>query len=188
MTATRGAGGTVHHVALLWPVPQVMAAIAMSRFFEWTPRLAQALIVLCVSVNLLQLNQYLYEFARNGSPGSWSDATSTLVRTLERSPAPVAAADWGLSGPVSVLSNGEKRVLDELLFRTGPEARDTFLEINDEQPDWVAWVPEYEVFQGVNDRTDEMARELGFLKEPVQTIRDRNGRPTIEVFRYVGAH
>jgi hypothetical protein len=41
-----------------------------------------------------------------------------------------------------------------------------------------------EVFAGVDDKIDAIARKHGMVKQVVKTFADQNGRPVFELFQY----
>jgi hypothetical protein len=44
-------------------------------------------------------------------------------------------------------------------------------------------VPQREAFPGVGERLAARARQLGLVRETIQTIPDSNGRPVFELWR-----
>ena len=82
MAFTRGAGGSVHHAILLWPFPHMFIAAVFGR--RSSVALAAGLVL--VLFNLLVVNQYAYQFERNGAAGNFTDAINTLSDALIDSP------------------------------------------------------------------------------------------------------
>ena len=111
MGITKGAGGAAHHVVLLYPLPHILIAVV---FAEMSLRWGAAgkwlfgLGTLCLAgMNLLVTNQYLYDFVRYGSAGSWSDAIYPLASGLKSARATeIAIIDWGITNPLEVLDRG----------------------------------------------------------------------------------
>ena len=112
MAATKDAGGSVHHVVLLWPVPQFLVAICLgvaitdkTRVWRWT---AAGVVALVCLQNGLVVNQYLYNFAREGAGLSWTDAIFPLNDSLVRlHPEYVNLMDWGMEFNLLALSRRE---------------------------------------------------------------------------------
>ena len=65
MALTHDAGTSAHHVVLLWPFPILFAAIALASL-PWRP-LAWTAACVMIAMNLLVLNQYVYQFERDGA-------------------------------------------------------------------------------------------------------------------------
>ena len=48
---------------------------------------------------------------------------------------------------------------------------------------FVDHVPSREIFRGVDQHLETIARSEGYEKVPAATVADRNGRPVFELFR-----
>ena len=63
---------------LLWPLPMILVAVVVAESAQSWGKLGQALVAFhhCLSGRLKPAGyeQYLYQMARNGSTGSWTDA------------------------------------------------------------------------------------------------------------------
>lgn len=199
MAVTKGAGAGAHHAVLLWPFPHVLLAVM---FAETSARLRTAGawllgigMAFLIGANVLLTNQYFYQVARDGSAGSWSDAmyplsrdlcgTATGTKGLYVDQGSIAALDWGIVLPLDVLCQGRlRRVWASAPFETDSptEAPDQKL-FNDPRTLWVAHATGYEQFTGINARFDAYIRAAGFVKVPVRTEYDTNGRAVFETFR-----
>ena len=86
MTFTKGAGGSSHHVILLWPLPAVFLGVAFTGLAELLPRRGTKLVTIAVAFlifgNLLVTNEYLADLIANGSIGPWTDAIYPLSESL----------------------------------------------------------------------------------------------------------
>lgn len=185
MAATRDAGGAAHHLALLWPFPVLFAAAALRRLPLWAMTAAG---VLLASSNLLVLNQYHAQLVQHGAWDAWTDAIFPLAEALRDPPGPVYIADWGMFDSLNLLHRGRL----PLRIATGPlqsvSPTPAELEILDRMildPNgiWVGHVPQREAFPGVGERLAARARQLGLVRETIQTIPDSNGRPVFELWR-----
>ncbi len=187
MGITKEAGGSAHHVVLLWPIPHLLIAFAFAevarRWGKTGHRLAFLGTVCLVTMNLLVTNQYLYQFARNGSAGSWTDAIYSLADGLRNVHATnIAIADWGMVDPLEVLDQGKlPLVWASDGFRQEPPKQEARL--LDTETLWVAYTAEMEQFHGVKAGIAKFAKMEGYQKILVASYYDRNGRPVFETFR-----
>jgi hypothetical protein len=189
MALTHDAGTSAHHVILLWPFPILFAAIALASL-PWRP-LAWAAAALMIAMNLLVLNQYLYQFERDGAGDVFTDALNPLSASLdEYAGRTFYLIDWGLSDNLNLLHQG--RV--DLRTATGPVNTDSpspeqIGEIRDILRDprglILDHVREHEVFPAVGIRLDRVALSFGYVRRVVRTIPDSNGRPMFEILGFV---
>lgn len=198
MAVTRDAGGSAHHAILLWPLPQLFIAVAFAQASFYLKKagpwiLAVALAAL-VSVNLLNCNQYLYQFSRFGGAGSWSDAIYPLSTGVSKIPADTLLVDdWGILTPLLVIHRGALplRIASAPFMSDNPspadvaEASQSFAEKN---AVWLGHTTPNEQFTGVNARLVKLAAAQGYRKEILDTFYDSNQRPVFEAFRLVPAH
>ena len=187
-------GGAAHHTVLLWPLPQLLVAVAFAeasshwRFGGWL--LAAAVAFLAVA-NLLVVNQYLYQFIRNGAAGSWTDAIFPLAQALRETPAShVALVDWGYQDPLSYLNKAtppERVVANPFMPPDeSPAQRDSDRELLfDPSVIWVEHAPGQEAFAGVNARVLGVAQAAGLEPVVAATLCDRNGRAIFQTLRFI---
>jgi hypothetical protein len=193
MAVTYGAGGSAHHVVLLWPWPQcVVAAAAVAgdwqgqgwrwwRWFRWAAVAAVAALELAVTVQHYRLVRVA------GSDPPWSDAVFALHERLVRErPAGVVAIDWGIIEPLRVLSAGRLRL--EAAWDRKPS---TPVVAEGGGGDWlfVGHVDGKEAFAGANERFIARwapAASSGRSAKTVAVVNDRQGRPVFVVYRLVG--
>jgi hypothetical protein len=78
MATTPGAGGSVHHTILLWPLPAMVMAVS---FAAASRRLGRAgipavavILALLVASDVLVTNEYFWKSVRNGGSHTWTDA------------------------------------------------------------------------------------------------------------------
>jgi len=188
MALTHDAGTSAHHVILLWPFPILFASVALTSL-PWRP-FAWAAAAVMIAMNLLVLNQYVYQFERDGAGDVWTDALHPLSASLDEYPGRTFyVIDWGLSENLNLLRQGRL----DLRPAAGPVTTDSpspeqLGEIQDMLRDpgglILDHVRAHEVFPQVDERLDRAAHSLGYVKEVVRTIPDSNGRPMFEIVRF----
>jgi len=179
MVLTAGAGGAAHHVILLFPF-QFLAIAAALAAISWTSLAAALTILLCAS-NLSVTNEYYWELVRNGPDVRWTDAIYPLERRLETLRSPnIYIVDWGIFETVNMLGDGSLPV-------HVPDWRDTESLrkiLADPRAAFIAHTPRYAFFPGQRAILEDTAASSGYEEVPIETIDDRNGRPTFDVFRF----
>lgn len=110
MLLLNGAGNSVHHTVLLWPLPHLIAASLPLR--RW-------MFVLLVGANLLQVNHFYGQFLRRAVSVEWSDATAALAARLKGDPRPYRILDWGIYDSIHLLNRGK----NDLRIGPGPGGR-----------------------------------------------------------------
>jgi hypothetical protein len=193
MLATRNAGGGAHHVILLWPSPLMLIACALGWVGEKTRRpilvLALSGTILCAS-GLLVHNHYLAQAIRNGAPGVWTDAIFELSEEISRlNPKAVYLVDWGLFDNLRMLQQGKVPLYwgSEPLMLDPPRPEDvanTRHMLDTPGAIFVGNTDDRQVFAEVNPRLRKLADGLGYERELLKVIRDGNGRPAFEIFRF----
>lgn len=188
MAATRNAGTSIHHTVLLWPMPQLLVGAALGALpWRW---LRASLATLLIGANLLVVSQYIAQFERNGSNGSFTDAINPLAESLApRSGENIYFIDWGIREPVDYLLRGRSNLSESfpLLIQATPDPgqrRKVDAMILDPKALFVDHLAALEVFSGVGAHLEAIARSDGYEKIPIQTVADRNGRAVFQVFRF----
>lgn len=186
MALTRDAGGSAHHVILMWPFPILFAAVALSNI-PW--RLGLAAAAAMAGMNLLVLNQHLYQLERMGSWDSFTDAIFPLSESLEDDGRTIYLADWGMWDSLQLLHEGrlKLRVAPVPANPTAPsdaERKELEFMLADRQGLVVGHLPEREFQRGSGAVLERLAAERGFRKERLRMVADRNGRPVFEVYRF----
>jgi 4-amino-4-deoxy-L-arabinose transferase-like glycosyltransferase len=197
MAVTVNAGGSVHHAILIWPLPQIVIAVAFAAASRrlgtaGIPALAAVLAVMMIS-SLLVTNEYFRLIVRNGGSKNWTDAIYPLATYMNGdSPERVYCVDWGILDSLRLLSRGRLPLAvgtDPInKARLNDEDRQ-FLDrmISSPQNIFVNHTPEFEFFTGVNDKLVRFAADTGYRREVLTEIADRNGRPVYQVYRFVHA-
>lgn len=178
-----GGGDTAHHIVLLWPLPELFVAVAFaeaSRRFRFGYFALAAVALLAIS-NLLVTNQYLYQFIRNGTAETWTDAIYPLALSLKQSHASqVVLPDWGLTDSLCVLNRDQpptRPVSDPLQPADLPI-------LSDANAIWVDHTPGHEAVQGTHQRVIAAARRAGFEPAELHIYYDRNGRAILQTFQF----
>jgi len=196
MAITAGAGGSVHHTVLLWPLPVTIVAVSFAAASRrlgraGLPALAAVGLVLIVS-HLLVTNEYYFQVTRDGAGSvSWSDAIFPLADAVKAIPAKyVFCIDWGYLDSLRLLSHGKLKLREGSDPVNKPELTpedraEIVRRVADPESLFIGRAKAGEVFQGVTEKTVRIAADAGYTRQMVASIDDRFGRPMFEVFRFV---
>ncbi len=182
MALTHGAGAAAQHTILLWPFPQMLVAVALSKApVKW----AAAGVAVLGLVNVAVTNQYYADLLRNGPAIRWTDAIDSLNRYLIDSKAGhIYAADWGFIETLNLISEG-----DDPVFEIDPgDAAGLRGMIAAPDGLFVAHTAGFAIRPEQRAAVEEEARRAGFEEQQLTTISDLNGRPTFDVFRFRKLH
>jgi 4-amino-4-deoxy-L-arabinose transferase-like glycosyltransferase len=187
MAATQGAGGAVHHTILLWPFPQFFVAVVLAAL-PWR-RVAMAIGIVAVAMNLLVDNEYLRELDVNGASGGFTDALFPLSAAIPDGP-PIYVVDWGMDNTIAMFHEGRALVRPvDGLFRTSTpnEGERHMIEtvFSDPAAIFVGHVPGRETTPEVRPILDRAAASFGRQKQMIRIITDSHGRPEFEIFKFV---
>ncbi|MGA7833981.1 MAG: glycosyltransferase family 39 protein, partial [Acidimicrobiales bacterium] len=185
MATTANAGGSVHHIILLWPLPAMVIAISLASASRRLGRAglpaAIAVTALLAGSEMLVTNEYYTMMVRNGGTVPWSDAVYTLSEYMKSVPAKsVSCVDWGIEDSLRLLNRGA------LPLRWGGDESDADLRSLLAQPTslFLGHSPGREVFPGKTESLTKRAAALGYRRQVLAVIADSFGRATFEVFRY----
>ncbi|MBZ5728880.1 MAG: glycosyltransferase family 39 protein [Acidobacteriia bacterium] len=198
MATTAGAGGSVHHTILLWPLPMAFVAVSFAAASRrlgraGLPVLGAAALALIVS-HLLVTNEYYVRMSRNGAGSvSWTDAIFPLAAAVKGTPAEnVFCIDWGIMDSLRLVSDGKLRVregsdpINKPVLTQG-DREEMVRRVTGGGSLFIGRFKEAEVFRGVTEKTVRLAAETGYARQMVAAIGDRYGRPVFEVFRFAPA-
>ncbi|HYM11263.1 MAG TPA: glycosyltransferase family 39 protein [Bryobacterales bacterium] len=196
MLPIQGAG-SVHHIALLLPFPQLFVAAgltgardAVRRWFKgrWGRRAATALLWLVVlalaAANLRVVAYYYFRILGYGGGTGWSEAIYSLDRALEnRQPEKIVLLDWGMSNQLRLLSG------DRLPIYEAPEPQGSGYDTHvlegflaKPRAVFVRYAAgEPPAFPQIAAAFLEAAAHRGYRMEIMETIRDRRGRPIYDL-------
>ncbi len=194
MATTAGAGATAHHTILLWPLPEMMIAVAFAAASRRLGRAGAAAVGATVAVIVLSgalvINEYYALVARNGGGKAWNDATFQLSGYLKSVPAKsVVCLDWGILDPLRLLNAGKFPLAGSDPISKpdmSPDERKTVQAlISDPANIFIAHTKEFEVFPGARPRLIQLAADSGYQRELMAVIQDGYGRRVFEVYRFV---
>jgi len=191
MLLTKGAGASVHHVILLWPMPLMFLALAFSEASRRPPaKVAIPALGLVVGFfaagNVLATNQYLAQFVRNGPTAVWTNAIYPLSSALMQNHyGEVDGIDWDTIEPLRVLERATVPLDSITVEQNHPEQ--ALSKMGRSGIVFLGHVKEREMFPGVDEHLDAIAASHGLSKRLIQTFPDENGRPIFELFQYGGA-
>lgn len=183
MVLTAGAGAAAQHVILLWPFHLLMIAAALNQL-PWRAVTAAITVLLCAS-SAAVTNTYYVELIRNGPTLRWTDAMDPLHRFLTDLHARrIYVADWGILETMNLLSEGALPMQSADL--SSPDGIRSML--RDSSNVFVAHAEGVAIHPNERAALEDLARREEYIEEPVATIRDRNGRPAFDVFRFRKLH
>ena len=179
MAFTKNAGGSVHHVVLLWPFPQFVVAIVLAEIARRWNRIGVAVFAvaaasLCIT-NLLVINQYLAQLDRYGPAITWSDAIYPLSNSLRNEPGDIFVVDWDIFGPLVLLNQGRLKLHTTLELGEAAISRAIF----------ITHSPDLQFFPKANQQRESVAASRGYRKELLRLIADSRGRPVFQVYQFV---
>jgi hypothetical protein len=182
MVLTAGAGAAAQHVILIWPFHflAIGAALAM---LPW--RAAATVTVLMCTANFAVTNHYYADLIRNGPALRWTDAMDPLHRYLTDLHAPrIYVADWGIIETMNLLSEGQLPMF--VADVSSPQATANLL--RDPTGIFVAHADGLAIHPQERAALEQLAEQQHYEREIVAVIRDRNGRPAFDVFRFRKVH
>jgi Dolichyl-phosphate-mannose-protein mannosyltransferase len=191
MATTKGAGGAAHHVVLMWPFPHLFLATGLSLLPS--RKAAIGLTAFLAFMNLLVMNQYLFQIQRDGPGDVFTDAIfrlSSAVTSYDSST--IYPTDWGMQNPLALLSPKPLKLdnaegdfnhddLDE------PQRAHIAEMAANPNAIFIGHTPGFEIYPGSRERVARAAQNAGRKVEIVQTIPDSHGRPVFEISRWVPA-
>ena len=186
MALTRGAGGGVHHVILLWPFPALVVAAAFAAASHLVRRgaLAVALAVpLMAASNALVLNEYYNQAVRNGGSLNWTDAVFPLARELREMPAEfVFVTDWGMLDSLRLLERGR---LPVRVASDPADPGEVRRQVSSPGHLFLGHTTGNEFFPGATAKLEAAAARLGYRRQLLRTVADSRGKPIFEIYRFI---
>jgi hypothetical protein len=187
-------GGSVHHLALIYPFPQLFVAASLTTVAAWPahsakPRLARALLFgvagLLVLTNLRAVGQQYAHILQFGGTPPWSEAIYQLHDSVKaENPDRIVVLDWGIAMQLRLLSS------DRLPLKEAPQPAEEeryFVEtirqaVAEPGTVFVGYDPSVAI---ANPRTrqllDQAVGDAGRRLRRGQLVRDRQGRPLFEI-------
>jgi 4-amino-4-deoxy-L-arabinose transferase-like glycosyltransferase len=199
MAFTKGTGGAVHHVILLWPFPLVFLAIGFELLARRAGRAGLPVLIAAVAIlaaeNLLNTNEYLADLARYGAIGGWTDAIYRLAGAVGKPNQAnwYALVDWGYLNGLRLFFEGDLPMFEARVPAVGATPSEEDLaeirrEIDNTDRLFIRHTEDKQMFPGVNDRFRAVTGQLGYTEKVERVIHDRNGRPVFELFRFERVH
>jgi 4-amino-4-deoxy-L-arabinose transferase-like glycosyltransferase len=187
MVVSRGAGASIHHTVLLWPMPHLFVGIALAALrVPWLSFGAGAVLIIS---NLLVVNQYVVQFERNGAKERFTDAVNSLSKTLSDSTGDsVYIIDWGIKEPVTFLEKGKSQgrsfnFMPVSATLDDAQRRAIGAVLANPYALFVAHVRSEEIFPHVGEQFESILQAECYEKTDLRLVRDSNGRPIFELFR-----
>ena len=188
MLITKGAGASVHHVILLWPVTLMFLALPLSEASRRLPdRIGIPLLCIIVGVfaakNALVTSEYLAQLIRNGPTKYFSNAIYPLSQDLMQSHyGEIDGIDWGTTVPLHVLERAQVPLGFVAVDEKSPQ--EALAKMNKEGYVFLGHIKSLEIYPEVDEKLDAIAAKNGMVKQVIKTYPDDNGRPTFELFQY----
>jgi hypothetical protein len=186
MLFSQGGGMGVHHTVLLWPMPHLLVAVALSvapaRSLRWP------VAILLIGANFLMIRQYFLDFDRSGCAWRFTDATNRLSSTLADAGTHVFVTDWGIYEILEIMHRGKLEafpVYEIFLADSADPARADLIHklFSDPRGLFVRHTPAFQAFPAAVQHFDADLKLFGYEKTAVQTFADSHGRPMLEIFR-----
>ena len=177
--------GAAHHIVLLYPMPHALLGVALSSIRP--ARLGLACLAVLAASSVLVVNQYIVQLERFGAYGLFTDALNPLAAyACNASGKTLYAVDLGIHDSLNLTCAGRQHVAREWMIPQTP-APEIQAMVADPNGLILNRTPGREYFKGTTDRLTAVARDAGYKRQLLATIRDSNGRAQFEVFRFVRA-
>jgi len=127
------------------------------------------------------------QLERFGACGLFTDALNPLADfACAATDKKLYTIDLGIRDSLNLMCQGRQHVGREWVIPQTPEAEIQAM-IADPNGLILNRTPSREYFKGTTDRLNAVARDAGYTRQLLATIRDSNGRAQFEVFRFVRA-
>ena len=197
MATTANAGASVHHTILLWPLPEMVIALALAglprRFGRFGFLAVAAVMAAVIMPGVLVANEYRVVMLRNGGGPAWNTAIIGLSDYLQGVRAKyVLCLDWGILDPLRLLQQGRLPLAFGNVEVSKPElnAQDreaVFRMISEPANVFITHTAAFEVFPGASEKLLQFAAEAGYQRQRMAEISDTFGRRVFEVYRFTAA-
>ena len=188
--------GSVHHLVLIYPFPQIFIAAGIMAGAQWlgkrfsiTSAATAATAVLVAVLTLVNLNSLVQQYdvmLRYGGSTGWSEAIYELEDYLEsEQPSHVVAVQWGVFTQLRFLSKDRLHVVEVPQPHGSPEDPLDKLEQWIPRPDSLFVLFDADQpnpFPQMREVFYQTARRLGYEPRLNRAIADRQGRAMYEVF------
>ncbi len=193
--------GSVHHVVLMYPFPQLFVAATVAFLYaNFASRISSraaaivtvAMALLLVGGNLRSTAHQYGQILRNGSATVWTDAIYSLSNYLKaHADTRVLVLDWGIGTQLHFLSNNKMPQTGVPPVVSDPAEASGVLEqwIDQENILYATYASEeLRVFPKTYELFREMAASRGYEPRLEKAFADRNGRSIFHVYSLTAAH
>lgn len=187
---TVGAGGSIHHAVLIWPLLYLGAAIAASSLLRHLGRARMPALVSGLAVfsllGFLLVNRCVAGLIRYSDNTPWTDADVPLTNyLLSHGVKRVITTDWGIDRVVEARSRTAIAVRD-VSFTVHDGRLDKRLLQACAAPECVAvsHVSARDIFPNQSQKLVRLVTAEGFDTVPVAEIDDSHGTPIFRLFRF----
>lgn len=193
-------GFGANHLVIIWPMPQVLTAVALLSLVEALARkclIGSRVQILVVGVLILPLIgsegittwRHHQNLAQTGGVGHFSDAINDLASDLSQwdDPKPIAL-DWGLRRNIQVLTQGRVNPEERFEYRQHPgEGFEAYL---DQQVPlssslYLFHTPKYTAFRGHWEIFDRVSYRHRLTPMLIKEYRQRDLEPIYRVYRLI---
>jgi hypothetical protein len=186
---TIGAGESIHHSVLIWPLIYLAAAVSASSLLQRLGRARMPALVSGLTVfslfGFLLVNRCTADLIRYSANTPWTDADVSLVNYfLSHGVKRVITTDWGINWVIEVRSRAAISVQDESFPIRDGQLQDRLL-FQCAAPECIiaGHVPARDVFANQSQKLERFVTASGFETVPVADIDDSHGTPTFRLFR-----
>lgn len=182
------AGGSMHHVVLIWPFLYCALALSFAAVREAPMRFVRPAVLLAAAIVCFGGLAAMKATSENLSTYShtipWTDADTRLSNMLMRAGVErVLAVDWGIANVVAVRTSDRVSVVDESFeLSDGRFDKDRFLNCKAPACAVVSHVKERSIFKAAQTYLDERLQSVNLAKSPVTMIRDSHGSAAFVVY------
>jgi hypothetical protein len=186
---TIGAGESIHHSVLIWPLLYLGAAISASCLLQGLGRARMPVLVSGLTVfsvlGFLLVNRCAADLIRYSANTPWTDADVPLVNYLRSHGVKrVITTDWGIDRVIEARSRAAISVQDESFpIRDGQLENRLLLECVAPECMIAGHVPARDVFPNQSQKLARLVTANGFETVPVAEIDDSHGTSTFRLFR-----
>jgi len=191
MAITKNAGGSAHHLILLWPWLIAWVALALSQGRRLPERwFAIGIVAAVAASNLLVATGHLARLVQFGPARGWTDGVLRLAEAVKvEQPRVVYVTDWGVDNALIFLLQGRIPVANavepySLVELSQAEREQVLRRLSDPNAIFVFPAPGYEFFPHLARLLDQEAAAQGYEKRWICAVADSQGRTTYLVARY----
>lgn len=193
MIVVKNAGGSAHHIVLLWPIPHFIVGLVLAELAK-SNAVAQWVVSGVVGAgvvgNAVNTTHYLAEFETRGISAMWSRATLALPARLQNTWT-VGAVDWGFMAPFDVLTRGRHRTMEISPDTFTPEGAVAYgdpVEVGKRVRSavFLQWDGHGEIDPLRYRLLMAYARREKLRRVDLGRIYDPQKRPVVELFRFAG--